>query len=68
MKHSTDVDTNNLGAKKYCIALKAVVRKLDINKLVNIRLDYLDVKKLKTEKHITTPDICNMIYFNMLIF
>ena len=34
--HATGVDPSDLGAKKYFIALKAEVDKLDINKLVNV--------------------------------
>ena len=52
------VDTSNLAAKSYFIALKAKVDKLDINKLVNVniptsldnlktKVDDLDVGKLE---------------------
>ena len=36
LEHATGVDTSDLAAKKYFIALKAEVGKLDINKLVNV--------------------------------
>ena len=51
------VDTSDLAAKKYFIALKAEFDKQEINKLVNVqtslnnsktKVDELDVKKLKT--------------------
>ena len=54
--HATGVDTSDLAAKKYFIALKAEVDKVDINKLVNVptclnnlktKVDDLDVGKLK---------------------
>ena len=55
-EHATGVDTSDLAAKKYFIALKAEVDKLDINKLVNVptslnnletKVDDLNVDKLK---------------------
>ena len=55
--HATGLDTSDLAVKKYFIALKAEVDKLDINKLVNVptslnnlktKVDDLDVTKLKT--------------------
>ena len=54
---ATDVDRSNLAAKKNFIALKVQVKKLDLNKLVNVptglnkrktRVDHLGVDKLKT--------------------
>ena len=57
LEHTTVIDTSDLAAKKYFIALKAEVDKLDINKLVNVptglnklktKVDDLDVGKLKT--------------------
>ena len=57
LEHATGIDTSNLAAKKYFIALKAEVDKLDINKLTNVPtslnnletiVDDLDVGKLKT--------------------
>ena len=54
---ATDVDRSNLAAKKDFIALKVQVKKLDLNKLVNVptglnnrktRVDHLGVDKLKT--------------------
>ena len=36
LDHATSVDTTDLVANKDCIALKAEVVKLDINKLVNV--------------------------------
>ena len=56
LEHATGVDTSDLAAKKYFIALKAEVDKLDINKLVNVptslnnletKVDDLNVNKLK---------------------
>ena len=56
LDHATGVDTSDLAAKKYFIALKAEVNKLDINKLVNVptslnnlktKVDDLDVGKRK---------------------
>ena len=56
-EHATDIDTSDLAVKKYFIALKAEVGKLDINKLTNLstslnnlkpKVDHLDVSKLKT--------------------
>ena len=50
--HTTGIDTSILDAKKYIIALKAEVGKVDINKLVDVqttlnnlktKVDYLDV-------------------------
>ena len=52
--HATGINTSVLDAKKYFIALKAEVDKLDINKRVNVpislnnlktNVDYLDVGK-----------------------
>ena len=57
LEHATGIDTSNLAAKKYFIALKAEVDKLDINKVTNVPtslnnletiVDDLDVGKLKT--------------------
>ena len=57
LEHATGIDTSNLAAKKYFIALKAEVDKLDINKLTNVPtslnnletiVDDLDVGKLKS--------------------
>ena len=57
LEHATGIDTSNLAAKKYFIALKAEVDKLDINKLTNVPtslnnletiVDDLNVGKLKT--------------------
>ena len=57
LKHATSVDTSNLAAKRYFIALKAEVVKLDINELVKvstglndlkIEVDTLDVGQLRT--------------------
>ena len=36
LEHATGVDTSDLAAKKYFIALKAEVDKLDIAKWVNV--------------------------------
>ena len=36
LDHTASVDTSDLVANKDCIALKAEVVKLDINKLVNV--------------------------------
>ena len=56
LEHGTCADTA-LAAKKYFIALKTEIVKLDINKLVNVpaslnnlktKVDYLDIAKLKT--------------------
>ena len=50
--HTTGIDTSILDAKKYIIALKAELGKVDINKLVDVpttlnnlktKVDYLDV-------------------------
>ena len=55
--HATGVHTSDLAAKKDCIAFKAEVDKLGINKLANVptslnnlrtKVDDLDVGKLKT--------------------
>ena len=52
--HTTGIDTSILDAKKYIIASKAEVGKVDINKLVDVstslnnlktKVDYLDVGK-----------------------
>ena len=57
LEHATGLDTSDLAAKKFFVALKAEVDKLDINKLVNAptslnnlktKVDGLDVGKLKT--------------------
>ena len=56
IEHATGIDTSYLAAKKDFIALKAMVGKLDINKLTNVpsslnnlkaKVDALDVSKLK---------------------
>ena len=52
LEHATEIDTSELATKKYFIALKAVVNKLDINKMTNVptslnNVDDLDVGKLK---------------------
>ena len=56
LDYNIGVDTSDLATKKYFIALKAGIDKLDINKLVNfptslnnlrIKVDDLDVGKLK---------------------
>ena len=56
LDHATGVDRSDLAAKKDFIALKAVVDKLDINKLVNVstslnnlktKVDDLDVGRRK---------------------
>ena len=53
----TGVDTSYLADKKYFIALKAEIDKLDINKTVNVptslnnlktKLDHSDIGKVKT--------------------
>ena len=36
LEHATGIDTFDLAAKKDFIALKAEVKKLDINKLINV--------------------------------
>ena len=56
LEHATGIDTFDLTAKKYLVALKAYVDKLDINKTnvptslnnLKIKVDDLDVGKLKT--------------------
>ena len=56
LEHATGIDTSDLTAKKYLVALKAYVDKLDINKTnvptslnnLKIKVDDLDVGKLKT--------------------
>ena len=57
LEHATGIDTADVFAKKYFVALKAQVDKLDINKLTNVptslnnletKVDDLDVGKLKT--------------------
>ena len=57
LDHATGIDTSDLATKKYFIALKAEVKKIDINKFVHVptilnnlktRGDGLDVGKLKT--------------------
>ena len=56
LKDAMGVDTPYLAAKRYFIALKADVDKLDINKLVNVssdlnnlktKVDYLELIRLK---------------------
>ena len=52
LEHATEIDTSELATKKYFIALKAVVNKLDINKMTNVptslnNVDDVDVGKLK---------------------
>ena len=36
LKHATGTDTSDLAAKKDFLALKAVINKLDVNKLTNV--------------------------------
>ena len=36
LEHATGVDTSNIAAKMYFVALKAEVEKLGINKFVNV--------------------------------
>ena len=57
LEHATGIDTSDLPAKKFFIALKDELGKLDINKLTNVptslnnlktNVDYLDVGKLKS--------------------
>ena len=57
MKHATGVDTSDLAAKNYFVALKSEVDRLDINKLVNVptssnslktKIDTEDVSKVTT--------------------
>ena len=57
LQHDTGIDTSNLAAKNDCIALKAEVDKLDINKHVNVptglnnlktKVKDLNVGKFKT--------------------
>ena len=57
LQHTTGIDTSDVAAKKYFIALKFEVDKQDINKLTNvltilnnlkIKLDNLDVGKWET--------------------
>ena len=57
IEHAIGNDKSNLTAKKDCVALKAEVDKLDINKLTNVptsrnnvktNVDGLDIAKLKT--------------------
>ena len=38
LDYAKDIDTSDLAAKKYFIALKAKVDKLDINEIVNFQL------------------------------
>ena len=56
LDHSTGIATSDLAAKKYFIALKAEIDKVDINKLFNVptrvndlqtKVDDLGVDKLK---------------------
>ena len=51
LNNTTGVDTSNLAAKIDFIALKAVVHKLDINKLVNVPIS-LDNLKNKDDLHV----------------
>ena len=44
LDHATGVDRSDLAAKKYFIALKAKVEKLDINKLVNLTVGLNNLK------------------------
>ena len=57
LEHVAGVDTSDLAAKKYFVALKSEVDKLGINKLINVpsslnslktKVDDLDADKLKT--------------------
>ena len=48
LEHATVIDTSDLAAKKYFIALKAEVDKLDINKSVNVPTS---LNNLKTKVH-----------------
>ena len=57
VKHTRDVDTSNLAAKRDFMALKAEVDKLDINKFFNVpiclnnlklNVDDLGANKIKT--------------------
>ena len=57
LEHATIVDTSDLAAKKYFIALKVEAGKLDINKLINVptalnnsktKVDESDIGELKT--------------------
>ena len=56
IEHATGIDASHLAARKYLIALKAEVHKLDINELTNVptslndlkaKVEDLDVGKLK---------------------
>ena len=46
LKHFTGVDTSNLTAKRYFVALKAEVDKPDINKLVNVPTSLNNLKNI----------------------
>ena len=56
LEHATGIDTSDLATKKYLVALKAYLDKLDIYKInaptslnnLKIKVDDLDVGKLKT--------------------
>ena len=61
LEHATGIETSDLTDKKECIALKAEVDKLGINKLTNVptslnnlktKVDDIDVDKLKTSRRL----------------
>ena len=82
LEDATGIDTSDLAAKKDFIALKAEVRKLNINKLVNVpttlnnlktKVNDLDVEKLKTASvdlkkliHVVDNDVVKNTKFNTL--
>ena len=70
---ATGVDTSNLPAKSDFIALKAVIDKLDINKLVNVstnlnnlkaKVDDVHADKLKTVMLEKIPEATTLIHIN----
>ena len=56
LDHATGVDTSDLPSKKYFIALKAEVDKIDINKLVNVPTSLISLKPNIDDIDVDTED------------
>ena len=50
LEHALDVDTSDLAARKDFIVLKSEVGKLDIDKLVNVRISLNNLKMKVDDK------------------
>ena len=50
LEHALDVDTSDLAARKDFIVLKSEVGKLDIDKLVNVRISLNNLKTKVDDK------------------